>query len=101
MNEALSSLVADALGAVEATMRHALTSQVPLLRQAAHLAVSAGGKRLRPTLLLLAQRAVSQHGTSPAMTLAAAVELLHTASLVHDDINDHSDLRRGQPTVRS
>jgi geranylgeranyl pyrophosphate synthase len=101
MREISSPLIADAMGQVEALIARALTSQVPLLHQAARLAISSGGKRLRPTVLLLAQRAVGDGETALAVQLAAAVELVHTASLVHDDINDRSDLRRGQPAVHT
>lgn len=101
MSESLSSLVTEALADVERLMLQSLASEVPLLQEAARLAILAGGKRLRPTVLLLAQKAVADGPAPIAAMLAAAVEMLHTASLVHDDINDQSDLRRGQPTVRS
>ena len=58
------------------------------------------GKLFRPTLLLLASR-VSQNPSGPALTLAAVVELVHLATLVHDDAVDHSVLRRGLPTVNA
>jgi octaprenyl-diphosphate synthase len=101
MSTAWSPLVADAIDQVEALMAQSLSSQVPLLHHAAGLVVSAGGKRLRPTVLLLSQRAVGGGDVPFAVRLAAAVEMVHTASLVHDDINDRSDLRRGQPAVRT
>jgi octaprenyl-diphosphate synthase len=92
---------ADELGLVEDALRKALTSDVALLAKASGHIVRSGGKRLRPKIVLLAYRAVGGDNPSQAMPLAAAVELLHTASLVHDDINDHSELRRGQATINA
>jgi octaprenyl-diphosphate synthase len=89
------------LALVEGSLRNALSSDVDLLRMAADLLVRAGGKRLRPSILLLAYRAAGGTETRRAVPLATAVELLHTASLVHDDINDHSELRRGQATINA
>jgi octaprenyl-diphosphate synthase len=88
------------LALVESGLRNALSSDVDLLRIAADLLVRSGGKRLRPTVLLLACHAVGGTGAR-AVPLATAVELLHTASLVHDDINDKSELRRGQATINA
>ncbi|MFM8595071.1 MAG: polyprenyl synthetase family protein, partial [Chloroflexota bacterium] len=62
--------------------------------------VRAGGKRLRPLVLLLAARGYS-YDMDPLVTAAAGVELLHTASLVHDDTIDRAALRRGKPTLNS
>jgi geranylgeranyl pyrophosphate synthase len=87
------------LSAVEEALRQAISSEVETLREAALHTVQSGGKRIRPRLLLLAFQAVGGQDISLAIPVAAAVELLHTASLVHDDINDRSNLRRGQPTV--
>ena len=63
--------------------------------------VRAGGKRLRPRVLLGAYQALGGEDVARAAPVAAAIELLHTASLIHDDINDHSALRRGQPSVNA
>ncbi|MFN2228731.1 MAG: polyprenyl synthetase family protein, partial [Anaerolineae bacterium] len=92
------------LALVESNLRRVLSSDVGLLHTAADLLVRAGGKRLRPTILLLAYHAAggaraaedtrAAEDNRGAVSLATAVELLHTASLVHDDINDHSELRR-------
>jgi octaprenyl-diphosphate synthase len=94
-------IAADELGLVEDALRKALTSDVALLAKASGHIVCSGGKRLRPKIVLLAYRAVGGDNPSQAMPLAVAVELLHTASLVHDDINDHSELRRGQATINA
>jgi octaprenyl-diphosphate synthase len=89
------------LALVESALRDLLASDVDLLSTAGALLIGAGGKRLRPTVLLLAYRACGGQDIRQAVPLATAVELLHTASLVHDDINDQSELRRGQATVNA
>jgi len=89
------------LQAVDQLLASITASAVPLLTDTSRHILSAGGKRLRPRLVLLAYEAVG--GTDPAyvVPLAAAVEIIHTATLVHDDINDHGTLRRGRETVNS
>jgi geranylgeranyl pyrophosphate synthase len=94
-------ITADELNLVERTLGQALASDIGLLQGASAHVIRSGGKRLRPTLVLLSFRAVGGQEISQAVPLAAAVELLHTASLVHDDINDKSSLRRGQATVNA
>jgi geranylgeranyl pyrophosphate synthase len=83
------------------TLRQAVTSEVPFLRQASEELIAAGGKRLRPKLVFVSFLA---SGGEPfpkdVIDAAAGIELLHTASLVHDDILDDADLRRGRPTVQ-
>lgn len=90
------------LQAVEDLLMAVAKSAVPLLTQTSQHILGAGGKRLRPRLVLLAHAAVN--GTAPddyLVPLAAAVEIIHTATLVHDDINDKGTLRRGRETVNS
>jgi octaprenyl-diphosphate synthase len=94
-------ITADELNLVERALRQAIYSDIELLFSASAHVIRSGGKRLRPTLVLLSYKAVGGKDISQAVPLAAAVELLHTASLVHDDINDQSDLRRGQATVNA
>lgn len=76
-------------------------SAVPLLGQTSRHILGAGGKRVRPRLLLLAFEAAGGEDFDEVIPLAAAVEIIHTATLVHDDINDHGTLRRGRETVNS
>ncbi len=95
-----SSLVEDGLILVEERMRGHADKYHPDLRAAMEHLISSGGKRVRPVLTLLTGRmfgADSDH----LVTLAAAIELLHTATLVHDDLIDGSLLRRGIPTLNS
>ncbi len=90
-----------ALQAVDELLQSLAVSDVSLLQQTSQHILGAGGKRLRPRLVLLASEAVGAHDLSPAVPLAAAVEIIHTATLVHDDINDHGTLRRGRETVNA
>jgi octaprenyl-diphosphate synthase len=88
------------LEAVEETLAESAASEVELLHSAARHILDAGGKRLRPQLTLLAARSVGYDGAR-AIALAAVMELVHTATLVHDDIMDESDSRRGRVTVNN
>jgi octaprenyl-diphosphate synthase len=94
------SLVADDLARVDALIRRRLDSDVALVRQVAEYLVAAGGKRLRPALLLLACGATG-YRESPRIDLAAVIEFIHTATLLHDDVVDASDLRRGRTTANA
>ena len=90
-----------ALSQVEEMLRDLTSTDVPLLKQTSEHIVSAGGKRLRPRLVFLAYEAAGGDDLSCVTPVAAAVELIHTASLVHDDINDHSEMRRGRATINA
>jgi octaprenyl-diphosphate synthase len=89
------------LQAVNDLLLSVTQSSVPLLSETTRHILSAGGKRLRPRLVLLAHAAVGGEDEAYVIPLAAAVEIIHTATLVHDDINDHGTLRRGRETVNS
>ncbi len=93
-------LVADKLVATEALFRRHLDSDVPFIRQAGEYIAQGGGKRVRPALTLLAARLLGHDGEEE-ITYGAVVELIHTATLIHDDIIDHAGLRRGQPTLNN
>lgn len=77
-----------------------LQSKIPLVGQVACHLIQAGGKRIRPLLTLACSRLFSNH-PGYAINLAAAVELIHTATLLHDDVIDESDLRRDKPTANA
>lgn len=77
-----------------------LNSGVPLVAQVSQYIISAGGKRLRPALLLLTSAALG-HQSDNRHLLAAVVEFIHTATLLHDDVVDESTLRRGNPTANT
>ena len=96
---ALAPVAAD-LKRVDELIGRRLESDVPLVRQVAQYIVAAGGKRLRPALLLLASGALGYRGEA-RFTLAAVVEFIHTATLLHDDVVDESKLRRGHETANA
>ena len=82
-------------------VRTTLHSEVPLVNQVAEYLINAGGKRLRPAIHLLLTRALQKTCPDTAYTLAAAVEFIHTSTLLHDDVVDESDLRRGRQTANA
>ena len=85
---------------VDRVLRESLRSEVVLIRQISEYIVGGGGKRLRPALVLLAARACGYEGEKH-YTLAAVVEMIHTATLLHDDVVDESKLRRGHATANA
>ncbi len=85
---------------VDAVIRRRLKSDVALVDQIANYIISAGGKRVRPALVLLFSRALGFEG-SARFELAATVEFIHTATLLHDDVVDESTLRRGRKTANA
>ena len=89
------------LEAVEERLRSVVVSDVEILDEASRHIIESGGKRVRPRLVLLSYLAAGGQEIESAVSLAAAVELVHTATLVHDDINDHSLTRRGRITVHA
>jgi octaprenyl-diphosphate synthase len=92
------SLIADDMLEVDAVIARRLESGVPLVGEVSRYIISAGGKRLRPALLLLVSRALGHSGPQ-RFNLAAVVEFIHTATLLHDDVVDESTLRRGRATA--
>ncbi|WP_208599974.1 MULTISPECIES: octaprenyl diphosphate synthase [Duganella] len=98
-NTIAHSIAAD-MDAVNAVIRRKLHSEVSLVNQIAEYIISAGGKRLRPVLVLLVANAYSYKGTAHH-ELAAVVEFIHTATLLHDDVVDESSLRRGRATANA
>jgi len=85
---------------VDAVIQHRLASDVVLINQIAHYIISAGGKRIRPMLVLLFANAFGFQGKE-RFELAAIVEFIHTATLLHDDVVDESALRRGRETANA
>ena len=94
---ALALIAEDMLG-VDAVIEQRLSSEVVLIGQISRYIVAAGGKRLRPALLLLMCGALGYKGEQ-RLNLAAVVEFIHTATLLHDDVVDESTLRRGRETA--
>ena len=96
----IRALVDDDLAAVDRTIRARLASDIVLVNQVAEHIVGSGGKRLRPLLVLLAARALGYDGDRH-VELAVIVEFIHTATLLHDDVVDGSELRRGRSTANA
>ncbi len=97
---AIQTLINPDMQAVDALIQKRLHSDVALVNQIGHYIINSGGKRLRPMLLLLSARAFGFQGTH-LINLAAVIEFIHTATLLHDDVVDASQLRRGQETANS
>jgi octaprenyl-diphosphate synthase len=97
---ALLTPLADDMNRLDAVIRSRLNSNVVLVRTIADYIIGAGGKRLRPALLLLVARALNTQGKA-ADELAAVIEFIHTATLLHDDVVDESTLRRGRKTANA
>ena len=98
--ENLRQLLAADMKIVDAVIRQRLHSDVALIEQVAEYIIGAGGKRMRPMLVLLAAGALGYRG-SDQHELAAIVEFIHTATLLHDDVVDESELRRGRETANA
>ncbi len=100
LKERVAALVGEELRAVEVEIRRQIDSPVTLIQEMGGYIAGAGGKRLRPMLLLLAARLSGYRGPR-SVRLACVVELLHTATLIHDDVVDQAPLRRGRPSANA
>ena len=98
--EQIKSLVAADLTEVDQVIRRCLKSDVVLVNQVAEYIIGGGGKRLRPLVVVVAARALG-YGGQRHTEAAAIIELIHTATLLHDDVVDDSHLRRGRDTANS
>ncbi len=96
----LYALIGADMKAVDAVIRKRLYSEVVLVRQVAEYIISSGGKRMRPALVLLAAGAMRYKGQDHH-EMAAVIEFIHTATLLHDDVVDESDMRRGRNTANA
>ncbi|HAF45422.1 MAG TPA: octaprenyl diphosphate synthase [Gallionellaceae bacterium] len=96
----LKQLLAEDMAAVDAVIRTRLHSEVALVNQVGEYIINSGGKRLRPALVLLSAQAFGYSGKHHH-ELAAVVEFIHTATLLHDDVVDESELRRGRETANT
>src|SRR5438034_2564076 len=96
----LATLMNADMQEVDAVIQRRLASDVVLINQIAHYIITAGGKRIRPMLVLLFSKALGFAGPE-RFELAATVEFIHTATLLHDDVVDESSLRRGRNTANA
>lgn len=95
------TLTQEGLHAIDELLVATVRSEVELLQAASRHIIGSGGKHLRPHVALLSYLAAGGTELSDAVSMAAAIEMVHTATLVHDDINDHALLRRGRPSVHA
>ncbi len=98
--KAIQALTADDMAKVNETIHAQLNSDVSLINQLGFYIISGGGKRIRPLLAVLAARALGYQGNAHT-TAAAFIEFIHTATLLHDDVVDESDMRRGKATANA
>src|SRR5574341_2193971 len=99
--DGLFSVIAADLTAVDDRLHEPVDQSGALLQAVATYALASGGKRIRPALLLLAARACGADQRERAVTLASVAEMMHAATLIHDDIVDHSAMRRGRPSANA
>ncbi len=97
----IQSIVADDFEIMDKQVFGSLNSKVQLVMSVSQHVINAGGKRMRPLITLLCSRMLNDAASNPAMHLAAITEMLHTATLVHDDVIDESNQRRGKPTANA
>ena len=98
--EQITELTAQDMAAVNAAILEQLNSDVTLINQLGYYIISGGGKRIRPMIAVLAARALGYEGNKN-VTVAALIEFIHTATLLHDDVVDESDMRRGKATANA
>ena len=98
--QAIVGSITDDLKRVEEAIAKHLETDVSFISDIAHYVLSSGGKRIRPVLIILTAR-LCNYGGPRVYDLSAVIEFIHTATLLHDDVIDNSDLRRGHPTVNS
>jgi len=96
----IQQIVAQDFAALNRTVVDQLHSEVPLIESIGHYIIEAGGKRMRPMLVLLTSRNLGYQGSNH-VELATVIEFLHTATLLHDDVVDMSEMRRGRPTANT
>ena len=98
--QSIYALIRQDMDAVNTMIQQRLQSEVLLINQLGHYIINSGGKRLRPAIALLSARACGYKGDAH-INLATIIEFIHTATLLHDDVVDHSEMRRGKETANS
>lgn len=98
--QSIYALIRQDMDAVNTMIQQRLQSEVVLINQLGHYIINSGGKRLRPAIALLSARACGYQGDAH-INLATIIEFIHTATLLHDDVVDHSEMRRGKETANS
>ncbi|VFP84055.1 Octaprenyl diphosphate synthase [Candidatus Erwinia haradaeae] len=95
----INTLIAHDMTAVNTAIREQLNSNVPLINNLSCYIINSGGKRIRPIITILSARAINDYSGKKHITMAALIEFIHTATLLHDDVVDQSDMRRGRSTA--
>jgi len=98
--QSIQTLIKQDMASVDTMIQNRLQSDVVLINQVGHYIVNSGGKRLRPIIAILAARACGYQGDAH-INLATIIEFIHTATLLHDDVVDNSDMRRGRETANN
>lgn len=98
--QSIYALIQDDMQAVDQMIQQRLQSDVVLINQLGHYIINSGGKRLRPAIAILSAHACGYQGKQH-INLATIIEFIHTATLLHDDVVDNSDMRRGQQTANN
>lgn len=99
MSQSWDSSIKDELSKVDQEIRRSIHSEQPVLTEICDYVLSSGGKRMRPGVTILSYLANGGKEVSEAIKIAAAFEMIHSATLIHDDINDRSEMRRGKPSA--
>lgn len=99
MSQGWDSSIKDELKLVEQEIHRSISSEQPILTEICDYVISSGGKRMRPGVTILSYLASGGKEVSEAIKIAAAFEMIHSATLIHDDINDRSEMRRGRQSA--
>jgi octaprenyl-diphosphate synthase len=98
MKKNINNIIATDLKNLEESLSKSISSEISLATEVSTYLVNSGGKRIRPIICILTAKALGYKGNK-LIQLASSIELLHTATLIHDDVVDEADLRRGWPSV--
>ena len=99
MDETWTKCIADKIPLIESHLMRILKSSNPELEEMCHYVIGAGGKRIRPLICILSHLACEGDKIDRAISIGSAFEIVHSASLIHDDINDNGEMRRGRKTL--
>lgn len=91
----------DEMKLVDDVINENINCGIDIIEKVSHHVIDSGGKRIRPAVMLAAYKTINAENVSKAVPLAASIELIHTGTLIHDDINDRSSVRRGMPTAHT
>ena len=93
-------LIEEELAELEISLNNSINSEIELATEVSNYLVGSGGKRIRPAICILVAKALGYSGND-LIKLATSIELLHTATLIHDDVVDESQIRRGKESIHA